>query len=240
MEEIKSLLNVLVMDIMTPGDTHLIETYKNDQSQLDIIYRKKYEDLDKDLRVSALREVLKKKYINYYRTLIETENVEELLPTLKKIKEMENASEESVKNSDYLFITLAPPENEISIDNMIKKLTEICKFKYITQSLFVIEQRYNGVPNEKYQKPGDGLHYHLLINKHKHKLSDIKRDFKRKFGTYQINMDYKFIKDVDLSKCQNYMVGKKKDLDKQLKQEQDAIFRQKNGLKEYYGELFID
>lgn len=239
MEEIKHLLNIVVEDSLTPAERGFIEDNKHDSKAVEDMMKVKYYHLDKELRVNALKEVLKKKYINYYKTLIETENVEELLPTLKKIKEMENASEESVKNSDYLFITFAPPENEISIDNMIKKLTELCKFKYITQSLFVIEQRYNGIPNEKYAKPGDGLHYHLLINKGKHKLSDVKRDIKRKFGTYQINMDYKFIKDVDLLKVQTYMIGKKKDVDKQQKQEQDAIFRKKNGLKDYYGELFL-
>jgi CRISPR/Cas system endoribonuclease Cas6 (RAMP superfamily) len=241
MEDIKSLLNVMVQDTLKPEDREYLETLQNDNNQkaIDVFMANKYYFLDRDFRIEALREELKKKYRNYYRTLIETENVAELLPTLKKIKEMEELQPD-IKKSDIMFITLAPPENEINNDNFIKKTLEFCEFKYIKQYLFVIEQRFNGTPNEKYKKLGDGSHIHILFDKGNHKPSDIKRDIKRKFAGYTMIMDFSYRHRRDLLKTQGYMVGLKKDHDKQLKQQQDSIWRKKEGYRNYYGTLWND
>lgn len=236
MEDIKALLNVMVRDGLDAAEQSYLDDLQNAKNTeaIDIFYKNKYYLLDRDFRITALKEVLKRKYMNYYRTLIDTENVEELLPTLRKIKDMEDVQPD-IKKSPIMFITLAPPENEISIDNFIKKTLEFCEFKYIKQYLFVIEQRFNGVPNEKYSKLGDGMHIHILIDKGTHKLSDVKRDIKRKFAGYEMIMDFSFRNPKDIIKTQNYMLGDKKDDDKQLKQIQDKQFRIQKGLKDYWG-----
>lgn len=241
MEDIKFLLDVMVNETLTKEDIDTLQSYKDFNMPLEatevFLNNKRYE-LDKKFRVEALRDVLKKKYYNYYKTLIETEDVGELLPTLKKIKEMED-KEPEIKKSNIMFITLAPAENEISVDNFVKKTIEFCEFKYVKQYVFVIEQRFNGVPNDKYKKLGEGMHIHILWDKGEHKLSDIKRDFKRKFAGYEINTDFSFRHQRDLFKTQNYMLGEKKDTDKQIKQQQDSIWREKSGLKEFWGTKFI-
>lgn len=239
MEEIKALLNVMVREGLTPEESNYLEilTKSNNANDIDIFFKNKYYMLDREFRLNALKEVLRRKYINYYQTLINTENVEELLPTLKKIKELEDATPD-IKKSNIMFITLAPAENEILADNFIKKTMEFCEFKYIQKYLFVIEQRFNGEPNEKYKKLGDGMHIHILIDKGSHKLSDIKRDIKRKFAGYEIMMDFSFRHPKDILKTQNYMVGDKKDADKQVKQIQDRIYREEKNLKSYWGSLW--
>lgn len=241
MEDIKALLNVMVTEGLKPEEMDYIETLNKvgNTKDLDIFYQNKYYFLDREFRINALKEVLKRKYINYYKTLIETENVEELLPTLKKIKELEDVTPD-IKKSNIMFITLAPPENEISIDNFIRKTLEFCEFKYVKQYVFVIEQRFNGEPNEKYKKLGDGAHIHILLDKGNHKPSDIKRDIKRKFAGYEMMMDFSYRHTRDIMKTQNYMIGDKKDKDKQLKQIQDRIFREKNNVKNYWGQLWSD
>lgn len=241
MEDIKALLNVMVREGLKPEEMDYIETLTKagNNVDLEIFYQNKYYMLDREFRINALKEVLKRKYINYYKTLIDTENVEELLPTLKKIKELEDSTPD-IKRSDIMFITLAPPENEISVDNFVKKTLEFCEFKYIKQYVFVIEQRFNGEPNDKYKKLGDGAHIHILVDKGNHKPSDLKRDIKRKFAGYEMIMDFSFRHRKDIIKTQNYMVGDKKDEDKRLKQIQDKLFREKNNIKNYWGLLWSD
>lgn len=236
MEDIKALLNVMVSESLTPEERDYIRNIDDDAK--DIFMKNKYYFLDRDFRINALKEVLKKKYINYYNTLIDTENVEELLPTLKKIKELEN-SQPDIKKSNIMFITLAPPKNEINVDNFVKKTLEFCEFKYINQYVFVVEQRYNGEPNDNYKELGDGAHIHILIDKGSHKPSDVKRDIKRKFAGYTMVMDFSFRHPRDIIKTQTYMVGLKKDSDKQIKQEQDSIWRKQVGIRNYYGTLWL-
>lgn len=237
MEDIRNLLDALVRDSLTPEETNYLQMFDGGPKAMDEFMQNKYYELDKEFRLNALKEVLKRKYINYYKTLIETENVEELLPTLKKIKELENMQPD-IKKSNIMFITLAPAENEIYYDNFIKKTLEFCEFKYIQNYVFVIEQRFNGVPNEKYKSLGDGMHIHILFDKGNHKPSDVKRDIKRKFAGYQIIMDFSYRHPRDIIKTQTYMVGLKKDKDKQVKQEQDSIWRKKVGVRDYYGNLW--
>lgn len=239
MEDIKNLLNVMVNDSLTPEEHNYVHMSEDNQQAINEFMQNKYYDLDKEFRLNALKEVLKRKYINYYKTLIETENVEELLPTLRKIKELED-KQPDIKKSNIMFITLAPAENEIYYDNFIKKTIEFCEFKYIQNYVFVIEQRFNGVPNEKYKSLGDGMHIHILLDKGSHKPSDVKRDIKRKFAGYQIIMDFSYRHPRDIIKTQIYMTGLKKDKDKQIKQTYDGEWRKKVGVRDYYGNLWND
>lgn len=227
----------MVIEDFTPEDRFYLDSLRatKDTGDIDIYMKIKYDEFDKKLRATALRDILRRKYTNYYQTLLDTtENVETLLPTLKKIREMEDTNPD-IKNSPIMFITLAPAKGDITIDNFIKKTMEFCNFRYIKQSLFVIEQRFNGIPNKENKELGDGMHIHILIDKGKHKPSDVKRDIKRKFGSYTMNYDFSYRHRKDLYKTQGYMIGLKKDDDKQEKQKLDVIFREKHGLKMWYG-----
>lgn len=241
MEDIQGLLKCIVNTDMTTEDKYLIDVYRSEgkEKELEDFYKSRFYFLDREMRIAALKEVLKSKYINYYRTLIDTENVEELLPTLKKIKELE-LSQDNVENSPYMFITLAPPKGEIDVHHFIKLALRFCNFKYIQKYVFVIEQRFNGIPNEMYSRIGDGMHMHILMDKSQHKISHIKRDFKRVFGCYTMNVKWEYRRKSDLFKTQNYITGDKADDDKKIKQKFDKEYRELLGIKGYYGELFED
>jgi len=237
MEDIKFLLKMSVEQKFKPEDTHYLSMVEGKPELVDIFYKNKMGELDRQLRCDALQQVLKNKYIQYYNTLIETENVEELLPTLKKIKELRD-KEDHLTNSDYLFITISPAEGEIKPLALLKLLDRFCKLKWVHQFVYVLEQRFNGIPNDKYKNIGDGLHAHILLNRNKYKMSHLKRDYARVFGCYTINTDFGFRHFKDIMKTQKYIIGLKDDEDKQIKQRYDAEFRQKEGIKNYYGSLW--
>lgn len=237
MDDIKFVLTQLVESKFTAEDTNYLAFIKDRPVDIDIFYKNKMAQLDVAFRTEALSHVLRNKYISYYNQLIETETVEELLPTLKKIKEQRD-DVDNITNSDILFITIAPAEGELNPLNFLKLLTRFCSFKWIKQYIFVLEQRFNGIENEKYKKLGDGLHAHILLDKNKHKLSHVKRDFARVFGTYTVNVDWSFRHVRDILKTQGYMISLKKDEDKQVKQGQDEKFRDQVGLKKFYGNIW--
>lgn len=240
MDDIKFILKQMVECKFTAADTDYINfarTRDDGDVIIETFYKNKMFELDKNLRVDALTHVLKNKYINYYNQLIDTETVEELLPTLKKIKELEN-SQDNVKNSNIMFITLSPAQGEINPLNFVKLLDRFCNLSFIKQHVYVIEQRFNGEPNEKHQKLGSGMHAHILMDKGTYKLSHVKRDCRRVFGAYTVNIDYAFRHQRDILKTQGYIIGLKKDTDKQVKQQQDNLFREQEGLKKYYGNIW--
>jgi len=237
MEDIKFVLKQMVEVKLEAHDLSYLERIRDKPEMVEVFYKNKMFELDKNLRVDALNHVLKNKYIQYYNQLIETETVEDLLPTLKKIKEQRD-NQDVITNSDILFITISPAEGELKPLNFIKLLERFCSFKWIKQYVYVLEQRFNGTENEKYKKLGDGLHAHILLDRNKHKLSHVKRDFARVFGTYTINVDWSFRHVRDILKTQDYIIALKKDEDKQLKQLQDVKFREQEGVKKFYGNLW--
>jgi len=237
MEDIKFVLKQMVEVKLEAHDLSYLERIRDKPEMVEVFYKNKMFELDKNLRVDALNHVLKNKYIQYYNQLIETETVEDLLPTLKKIKEQRD-NQDVITNSDILFITISPAEGELKPLNFIKLLERFCSFKWIKQYVYVLEQRFNGIENEKYKKLGDGLHAHILLDRNKHKLSHVKRDFARVFGTYTINVDWSFRHVRDILKTQDYIIALKKDEDKQLKQLQDVKFREQEGVKKFYGNLW--
>lgn len=192
---------------------------------------------DMAIRQKALEKVLMNKYMKYYESLLDSGELDEYLPIMKKIHEKEE-QEDDVKKSEYMFITFSPQELNMKPLELIKYMERIVKFTFIKQYIYVIEQRYSGEPDEKYQKLGSGIHTHLLINKGDYRFSHTKRDVKRVFKNINCNIDFKNIKCQDLLKVQGYMVGDKKEEFKRVKQEQDRIWRLQEDIKGYYGELF--
>lgn len=192
---------------------------------------------DMMIRAEALKKVLLQKYVNYYSRLIDSGEYDDLLPVIKKIHQ-EEEKDDDCKKSDYCFITFSPRELKMKPLEFIRLMERICKLSFIKKYLYVVEQRYNGIPNENYKEIGDGIHTHLLIEKGDYRLSHLKRDCARVFKNVICNIDYKNIKKIDLMKVQGYMIDLKKEEYKQEKQLYDKEFRKLHDLRDYYGDKF--
>lgn len=242
MEQIKSILNIIVKESMTPQDEILMDSIRDMDISEDSktrkiqseIFDKKYYDFDKKLRVDALKEVLHRRYVNYFNNLIDSENVEELLPTLKLIKEQEDANE-NVKHSRYCFITLAPASC-VGVFDLLKLIKRVVEFNWVLKYVYVIEQRHDGTTEGKNSKLGDGMHAHLFIDKGNY--THMKRDVTRVFKNMNINIDYSFRHERDVHKTTEYMLGVKKDEHKQIKQNYDKEYRSLLGIPDFFGERF--
>lgn len=242
MDQIKTILNIMVKEMETPADNVLMDSIRRmdiseESKSLRIqreVYDKKYYDLDKQLRINALREVLHRKYVNYYNRLIDTESVEDLLPTLKLIKEQEEANE-NVKHSRFCFITFAP-NSTVSVFDLLKLIARVCEFNWVLKYVYVIEQRHDGTTDGKNPKLGDGMHAHLFIDKGSY--THMKRDIARVFKNMNCNTDYSFRHERDIRKTTEYILGDKKDEYKKIKQKYDKEFRELLGIRDYYGERF--
>jgi len=189
---------------------------------------------DCEIRRKALERALLAKYTAHYTRILDSGIVDHLLPIMKQIHIQEDMQDE-VKKSKYMFITFSPQELSLNPFTFIKYVNKFVKLSYIKEYLYVLEQRYSGVPDDKYKKLGDGIHVHLLINKEEHKFSHVKRDAARVFKDMICNIDLKNIRPTDLEKVKGYMLDKKADEFKQVKQEQDKIWRNDQGIQMYYG-----
>lgn len=209
------------------GDTHIL---------LDNFYKTASHKFDMKMRKESLKRCIERHLDSYYMNkLYNCDELHDLLPILKEIR-LEEEARDDVRNAQYCFITFAP--QGCSVWDVMKRIDKVIKFKWIKKYLYVCEQRFDGIPNDKYKKLGEGHHIHLLIDKGDYKPSHLKREIMGKFKDIVCNIDYSYRKPIDLFKTQKYMIGDKKDEMKQLKQVQDKIWREQEGLKEYYGELW--
>lgn len=231
MTELKHLLDALIITDFTKEEQYYYDNCDDENKEIFMTNRRYF--LDKKLRQDALKKVLVRRYENYMSHLLESETAEELLPTLKKIKELEISKDECLKSS-YVLITIAP-EKSVGLLELIRLVEKFVKLKWVKSYCYVLEQRYSGEPNEKYKKPGDGLHIHIFMDKGEYRHSHLKRDFERIFHNIQSNNDFSYRWPRDVDKTMNYLLGDKKDPSKQLKQVQDRIWRQENSIKDFYG-----
>lgn len=248
MEDVKGLLEKMVLAQLSKDESAFFMNLYDECQRTgdDTLYRAWLQPrvvlLESKYKMDALDKVLQKKYYSYYCNVIDEMTSEDMqnagLPLMSSMKLKEEKKEE-IKNSDYVFLTIAP-ELSAGAFECIKCMEKLVKLKFIIHYLYVLEQRFNGEPTEKYKVIGDGLHMHILLKKTDYKRAHIIRDTKRVFGTINVNIDFKFIKDCDIPKVQNYMIGDKADESKQVKQHYDRIWREKIGIKPYYGELFND
>lgn len=246
MDDIKGLLEKMVICDLTKEEQIEFDKVMSDYMKsgnrdlYDIWLAPKMIRLESKFKMDALKKVLEKKYYQYYCNLIEDITADDaagVLPVISKMKIKED-KEEMIKNSDYVFLTICPAKGA-GVFEIIKYVDRFVKLKFVKQYLYVLEQRYCENSEDKINtKLGDGLHVHILLKKDNYKRNFIIRDVKRVFGTMTINLDFKYIKDSDLMKCQNYMIGTKKDESKQIKQEFDKRFRQEVGIRDYYGQLY--
>lgn len=206
--------------------------YENNVNKMHIEFYKK---LQMNLMKKALKDVLYMRYKNHFNLIIEKGELDEYLPDLKKMREV---SDEKFK-SDFIFITINPKPS-ILLNDFLKVCNKSINKPWIKDYLYVIEQR-----GEDRDNLGKGFHLHLLINKGDYRFSHARREFVSTFNKYTdtsniSTFNFAMCKDSDLGNRQNYMIGRKKDESKWLKQDMDKIWRKIYNIPDYYGKLFIE
>jgi len=194
-------------------------------------------NIDDELRAKALQEVLLNKYRSYYSKLLDDGEDDEVLPLMKEINEEKRKKDEETVKSDYVFVTVNP-RPEVPLTTFRKAVEKSAKKSFIKKSLHVLEQR-----GETMDTAGKGFHLHMLVNKGDYRMSHFRREFVSTFGKLCDTDNRKCFKiDIckksDLKNRQNYMIGRKADESKWLKQDMDKVFREKYAIMDYYGELF--
>lgn len=235
MDDIQELLRKMTLEMLDKRDIETLRDIGGDDEVEKYIKNHMFK-IENEFKVNAIKQVLQRKYYNYYAKIIEEDDkceheIYETLKTLKKIK----TTEEIIKNSNYVFITICPKQDDYL--QLAKIIDKFIKLKFVKKYLYVFEQRYDGENNDK--QLGDGLHAHLLIDKGDYKPSHVRRDLTRICGELIVNIDIKMIKPSDLPKTENYLIGCKNDENKRKKQEQDKIWRQIMKMRDYYGESFL-
>ena len=260
MEDIQKVIDKLAEDYLTDLDKEELEAFKKNigkqyyqpDDQKTYVYTEVcynndkyilekqafYKQIDK-IKKEALLKVIQNKYTKYYSDIIDYSSPEELAKILPDLAELKKKQEDlgDIKSGPIMFITISP-EKSVGPFELIKYLEKFVKLKFVKKYLYVLEQRYNGEPNEEYKKEGDGMHAHLLLDKETYKFSHVKRDCQRVFKNMVCNIDYQYRLERDIGKTQKYMTGEKKDPSKQIKQNYDKVWRQAMGLKNFYGDLF--
>lgn len=193
-------------------------------------------DIDEELQIKALQECLLNRYRAHFNKLLDEGEADDILPIVKEYNEDQQKKEEKIK-SDYAFITINP-HPQASLTEFKAALDKSVKKSFIKKSLFVIEQRA-----ENMEELGKGFHAHMLIKKDDYRFSHLRREFASTFKklcdtSNPSCLNISLCKKEDIKKRQNYMLDKKADELKHLKQKFDIEFRKKHFFKDYYGDKF--
>lgn len=225
---IKKILREIVLENITLEEYNL--------GDVDTILAQKIRMLDVSFKKKALERVVSQYYYNHFNKLIMEENVEEILPLFVRIKEEINSVQD---NTNYIFLNVNPASN-IELLNFLKIIEKSLKKKWIKSFLYVIEQR-----GETEEEIGKGFHTHIIIEKEETKsysqaIKELARAFSGACDTSNLHFfNGSKIKQNDLSKRKNYILGRKADSAKWKKQDMDIIFRKEYFLKNYYGNFNI-
>ena len=141
------------------------------------------------------------------------------------------------KYGNVLFITINP-RPDVLLDEFMKSMNKFKSKVWIEDYIYVYEQR--GITEEE---SGKGFHAHILLwkpdNKKSHEvIRETKNTFKNICSIDNPSiLNIKNCKDEDIEKRKNYMLGHKNaDIDpsKQVKQEIDLIWRNRNNIENCY------
>lgn len=141
------------------------------------------------------------------------------------------------KYGNVLFITINP-RPDVSLEEFIKVMNKFKSKVWIEDYIYVYEQRGTTA-----QESGKGFHSHILLwkpdNKKSHEvIRETKNTFKNICSIDNPSiLNIKNCKDEDIEKRKNYMLGHKNietDPSKQVKQEIDLIWRERNNIENYY------
>lgn len=141
------------------------------------------------------------------------------------------------KYGNVLFITINP-RPDVSLEDFMKTMNKFKSKVWIEDYIYVYEQR-----GTTEQDSGKGFHSHVLLwkpdNKKSHEvIRETKNTFKNICSIDNPSiLNIKNCKDEDIEKRKNYMLGHKNteiDPSKQVKQEIDLIWRERNNIENYY------
>jgi len=225
---IKQILRELVVEDIS------LEEYSI--CNVDTIVQQKIRLLDIQFKRRAMERVVSQYYYNHFNKLIMEENVEEILPLFREIKKDINDVKD---NSNFIFLNVNPASNHslLSFQQLIEKSL---KKKWIKSYCYVLEQR-----GESIAELGKGFHTHMIIEKDETKqytqcLKEMARTFSKVCDTTNYHLfNGSKIKESDINKRRNYILGRKADESKHLKQDMDIIWRKEYFLKSYYGNFNI-
>jgi len=221
------------------GRSNLLAIHNLNADEKELYMTNLKREIDDELRAKALQECILNRYRAHYSKLLDDGDGDEVLPLMKEINEIKKKNDEETMKSDYCFITLSPdPKKNTPLGEFRKAVEKASKKSFIKKSLYVIEQRSSTEDNM-----GTGFHAHMLINKGDYRMSHMRREFARTFKDIIDTENYgafnfKLCKKSDLGNRQNYMLGDKKDPEKQKKQIIDRLWREKLFITPFYGEKF--
>jgi len=138
-------------------------------------------------------------------------------------------------NCKYIWITVCPNEKIVNIKMFIAKMTKMMSKKWITNYLYVYEQR-----GENLAELGKGFHFHLILEKPKNKAyTHILRELANSVDAVTDSSNPQWynvraISEEEKDRKITYTTGRKADQSKWLKQDMDIIWRNKLGLQPYY------
>jgi len=184
------------------------------------------------VRKLAMRKALVSIYSQYYMNMIYEGKFDEIAPKLKLIRDELDLSKDS-KATDWMFITINPKDT-VSIKNIMKCMEKLVSKKWITQYIYVLEQRSVGDEDVK------GVHVHLLLNRNGKKPAALKMEIKNTCvkicdvsNPHILNFKY-LPTDKDVCQSYNYITGTKSDVEKHPKQVKDQFFREYYNIDPYY------
>jgi len=139
-----------------------------------------------------------------------------------------------LNDKSYYFLTVNPPDT-ITLAVFLKAIQKAMSKKWITYYEYVIEQRGETEDNIH------GIHTHIIFNngiKYCKVVTEMTNSFKNilDFGSPYIKNWFK-LKNIDneeMIRKTSYILDRKAEPEKWLKQDIDIIFRQKYGLQKSY------
>ena len=142
----------------------------------------------------------------------------------------------SLADKSHYFLTINPDTTKVSLAVFLKAIHKAMSKKWITEYEWVIEQR-----GECEAEVGKGYHTHIIFNKgikHSKVVLEMTNSFK-----HIVDMEHEMIlkwfnlKSIDAEekvRKTGYILDRKADPAKWLKQDMDIIFRQNHGLQKSY------
>lgn len=197
---------------------------------VDLQSKNSLDKLIKQCALESLKKTITARFNIYWSDFLENEEVCRMYPIFKDIEVMQDKKDKC----QSVFITVNP-RSDVSLKIFKDTLVKATSKSWITNYIYVIEQR-----GETEDELGKGMHAHILLFKGKKKLSELVREmgntFKKLLDVSNSSLlNIQGCKDDDVDKRLNYMLGKKQDENKHLKQEMDILYRQLNALEHHYG-----
>lgn len=168
-------------------------------------------------------------YSDYFKFCEEFNKIQEL----KLYEKLQgNKGNSGLTEKNYYFLTVNPkPDIELPI--FLKTIQKAMSKRWITYYEYVIEQR-----GESEAELGKGFHTHIIFNKgikHCKVVLELKNSFKHMCDCSDFHyFNLKNIDDDEMIRKTSYILDRKSEPEKHLKQDMDIIFRERNGLLKSY------